>query len=201
MRSQFQWKHKKNDQRRKKKPMAHFPTTLFLLVSFLLGLSCAGPAVMDAGVYGDICIRCKDRGFCLAALGSDRRSATADLTGLGYIAIDLMNKNLTATYNKLMTLNGQAINPALKKRVDTCLILYHDSIITCARDLGGYLKSARYDDLLRHTLVVGENGIDCENSFKINPPYPSPLTRENQNIDLLSDILYVISVILSTGGP
>ena len=119
--------------------MAHFPTTLFLLVSFLLGLSCAGPSATDAALFGDICIRCKNRGFCLAALGSDRQSATADLAGIGYINIDLMNKNLTATYNKLMALNGQAVNHALKKRVATCLILYHDSIINWERDLGGYL--------------------------------------------------------------
>ncbi|KAJ8504563.1 hypothetical protein OPV22_005449 [Ensete ventricosum] len=69
-----------------------------------------------------------DYHFCMKSLQADPRSHSADLRGLGAIAIDLSIAHANATTSKLETLHANASNPYTKNKLEACLILYRNAL-------------------------------------------------------------------------
>ncbi|KAH7842397.1 hypothetical protein Vadar_004889 [Vaccinium darrowii] len=89
-------------------------------IFFLLSLSC----VMAQDALNKVYAKTINPGFCFSVLRSDRRSATVDYTGLGYIAIDLATSSITSTYDKLMVLDTVTRNPGFKEHLGFCIQEY-----------------------------------------------------------------------------
>ncbi|KAH7844913.1 hypothetical protein Vadar_033001 [Vaccinium darrowii] len=104
------------------------PPIFFLLVSSLLSLSC----VMAQDALNKVCAKTINPGVCFSVLRSDRRSATVDYTGLGYIAIDLGTSSITSTYNKLMVLDRVTRNPGFKEHLGFCIQEFESVVDSCS---------------------------------------------------------------------
>ncbi|KAG5525995.1 hypothetical protein RHGRI_032327 [Rhododendron griersonianum] len=143
------------------------PPIFFLLVSSMLSLSC----VMAQDRVNKVCAKTSNPGFCVAVLRSDRRSATADYTGLGHIAINLAVSSIVATFKKIQVLSvTRGLNPILKKPLDSCFADY-----------------AKTSDILANA------------RFKaLKPRYQSPVTRNNRDTELFAEIIRAIASLLQT---
>ncbi|KAG5555356.1 hypothetical protein RHGRI_012783 [Rhododendron griersonianum] len=123
--------------------MARIPRTFFLLVLLLSSLSCS--CVMGAfDLVDNVCIQNTSPPICREALRSDVRSAASDLTGLGYIAIDLTRRHVTATSNRIKVLIAQTQDPGLKKPLAFCGQKYREALFACER-AGPSLGERYYD--------------------------------------------------------
>ncbi|KAH7844413.1 hypothetical protein Vadar_027744 [Vaccinium darrowii] len=172
--------------------MAHFPLNFFLLVSLLLSSSCV-MAMFD--LVDKVCIENRSPPLCRAVLRSDARSATSDLTGLGYIALDLTRKHVTAVRDYIKTLIAQNQDPGLKEPLEFCLQKYNESLDACARAepslgdryYGGYYLAGR--DLSSY-------GFLCQSEFGAKP---STLGGRNKKTAAFGDLFRSIASLLSKG--
>ncbi|KAF7145771.1 hypothetical protein RHSIM_Rhsim04G0238400 [Rhododendron simsii] len=106
--------------------MAHALRLSFLLLVFCLSIS----KVLTIDLVDGVCAKTKNPSFCRVALRSNARSATANLTELGGIAIDLTLRNSIATLTKINTLKGQTKEFELRKRLESCFTEYEKVVET-----------------------------------------------------------------------
>ncbi|XP_058211868.1 pectinesterase inhibitor-like [Rhododendron vialii] len=94
--------------------MAYALRLFFLLLVFWLSIS----TVRTIDLVDGVCAETSNPSFCKATLRSDSRSATANLTGFGDVAIELTVRNSIAALTKINRLKGQTKDVELKKRLD-----------------------------------------------------------------------------------
>ncbi|XP_059435194.1 pectinesterase inhibitor-like [Corylus avellana] len=107
-----------------------------LIISHLLAiiLLCicptnARPVVkISESMLNFICSKTEDPAFCMQALKSDPRTATADLQGLAQVSIDLANATAAGAYPLIQTQLHQTKDPALKQQYTECLDSYEEAI-------------------------------------------------------------------------
>ncbi|KAI8561783.1 hypothetical protein RHMOL_Rhmol04G0368300 [Rhododendron molle] len=171
--------------------MAYALRLFFLLLVFWLSISTVRTIDLVDGVCGET----NNPGFCKATLRSDRRSATANLTGLGDVAIELTVGNSIAALTKIDRLKGQTKDAELKKRLDGCFLEYKLMVNNCA-NASKYLAARNYRvmDVAGDFIMAEIN--QCDKVFLIPPSYPSPITFENKKTSLLGGIIRTIARIL-----
>ncbi|CAK9187600.1 unnamed protein product [Ilex paraguariensis] len=142
-----------------------------------------------------VCRQAENPNFCFKSLGSDPRTETANLAGLAQIAIDLAIYNATGTSVKIHSLTLGTHDPRLRARYNKCAE-YYQSAGDNFQEAKNALKSGDYSAV--NVMATGsyDNAIDCENTFKQPPAYPSPLTNDNLNLRQLSYIVMIISKML-----
>ncbi|XP_048140758.1 putative invertase inhibitor [Rhodamnia argentea] len=102
--------------------------TLSLFLASSLILFHAESAV--ANVIADTCRKCAasspnvNYAYCVKALGSDPRSQTADVQGLGLIALNLLQSSVTSTGSYIQRLLKQKWDPYVQKCLSDCSDLY-----------------------------------------------------------------------------
>ncbi|KAK2990173.1 hypothetical protein RJ640_014625 [Escallonia rubra] len=177
------------------------PLTLLLLALLLVSPFYANPNVNAANdsLVATVCSKTPHPEICTSILKSDPRTGTANMNDLMQISIDLASFNATATRVKSHSLLLGTTDPGLKERLNTCATDYDD--------VGGYLdqamedfKSGDYDGVNIAGSAAYDLAGDCENSFKKEPAYQSPLTNDNYNMENLGYIVVSIAYILENGG-
>lgn len=93
-----------------------------------------------------VCSATQNSLFCLKALKSDPRSATADICGLAEIAIDMAHVTALRTSKVIGSRARKEKNPQLKKWYALCAISY-DNAIGYAEAAKGSLRSQDYQSL------------------------------------------------------
>lgn len=166
--------------------MAHIPLTLFFMVSLLLSLSCS--SVMGAfDLVDKVCLLNTSPSLCREVLRSDVRSSISDLTGLGYIAIDLARRHVTASTNRIKILIAQNQDPALNKPLAICQQQYKEALFACTR-AGLSLGERYYEGFAVAGDAVSSTGKVCQNEFGA-----SPLGSINKRTEVFGDLFRSIS--------
>ena len=114
------------------KETASSPLFISLLLAVILLCFCptnARPVVkISESMLNFICSKTEDPAFCMQALKSGPRTATADLQGLAQVAIDLANATAAGAYPLIQTQLNQTKDPALKQLYTECLDSYEEAI-------------------------------------------------------------------------
>lgn len=142
-----------------------------------------------------VCSTTQNPSFCLKALKSDPRSATADVHGLAKISIDMARAIAVRTFGFIGSLDKRETNPQLKKRYALCSVSY-DNAIGYAEAAEGSLGTQDYQSLSIQASAVMSEVDECEESFKTPPPGSSTIRLANRMLDDLSDIIYEITFLL-----
>ncbi|XP_027174575.1 pectinesterase inhibitor-like [Coffea eugenioides] len=131
--------------------------------------------------------------FCINSLRSDRRSGSADLKGLGQIAIDLTTRSAKSTKTLVDSLKQHATDTRLKGIYDSCSENYGDSI----DDLGeatSLLKSGDYLGVNLRASAALDGADTCDDNFKdAKLVEPRNLADASQNVQNLCEIILIIA--------
>ncbi|KAK3029622.1 hypothetical protein RJ639_037939 [Escallonia herrerae] len=151
---------------------------------------------LGVSLVPEVCQRTPNPDFCVSALHSDPR--TIDINDLGAlleVSLDLASSNATGTSNKIRSLVLKTRDPALKARLEVCVNEY-DGALENIEETNEFLKSGDYDSINLAALGAGNHADSCEGAFKQSPVYQSPLSTDNLNLKLLSDIAAAIAKML-----
>ncbi|KAD4982642.1 hypothetical protein E3N88_19313 [Mikania micrantha] len=125
-------------------------------------------------------------------------SRHTDVRGLGKIAIQLAQVNVTNTKSHIKILLKKKYNSFVKMCLNDCLELYSDAVIDIKHALKSY-KSKRYDEANALITSVMDATTTCENGFKEKHNIVSPLTKRNDATFELCGIGLSIMHILRVG--
>ena len=143
---------------------SHSPLLLalfFICLSILSNLFTSA----EADLINDVCSGSKNPQFCINSLRSDPRSGSADLKGLGQIAIDLTTRSTKSTKSLVDSLKQHATDTRLKGIYDSCSENYGYSIY----DLGeaaSLLKSGDYLGVNLRASAALDDADTCDDNFK-----------------------------------
>lgn len=141
--------------------------SLFLASSLIL--FCAESAAND--IVGDTCKKIAAStpnvkyDYCMKSLGSDPKSRTAGIRGLGLIALNLLENSLTGTCPYIQHLLKQKWDRYVKNCLLDCSDLYSDLVETMKDAVGSY-RAKRYSDAQFLIGTVPTNVDTCESQFK-----------------------------------
>ncbi|XP_043717994.1 putative invertase inhibitor [Telopea speciosissima] len=175
--------------------MMRYSVSFFFLVILFL-------AVVDADILNETCQKAAqdDKNlhydFCVAALGEDPKSHSADLQGLGIISLELIKDNATKIGSRIgELLNDGKISPDVKERLKDCQDLYSD----VKSDVNDAIDAFKSKDYIKANLEVSsasDASTTCEDGFTEKPGLKSPLSIENDNFFQLSVIALSITKFL-----
>ncbi|XP_030474574.1 putative invertase inhibitor [Syzygium oleosum] len=133
--------------------------------------------------------------YCVKALGSDSRSSSADVQGLGLIALNLLESSVTSTASHIQELLKQKQDPYVQKRLTDCSDQYSDAADSLKGAVGSY-QAKQYLDVQTAVSAVSTYADTCESQFKDKEGATSPLTKQNGDVTQLSYIELAIVVIV-----
>ncbi|KAF8032196.1 hypothetical protein BT93_D1190 [Corymbia citriodora subsp. variegata] len=133
--------------------------------------------------------------YCEKALGSDPKSRTADVQGLGLIVLNLLESNVTSTISYIEELLKQGFGAPIQKPLSECLSFYSGAAETTKEAVGAY-QEKRYPDVQNAVTRVSTNAVTCESLFNDEFGVPSPLTKQNGDTAQLSYIEFAIVAIV-----
>ncbi|KAE9455051.1 hypothetical protein C3L33_13031, partial [Rhododendron williamsianum] len=177
--------------------MAHFPLIFFFLLVSVLMLSLSCVTALDP--VDNVCSRTRNSSLCSGTLRSDPRSATATITRLGYLAIDLALSHAATTTNKINTLLGRAKDPGLKNSLRFCQVEYVSYAKLACRKAFIFLNQRDYSGSNTQGFELSEVGSICERKCVAGPSYLRQLTIDNRKTELFGDIIVVVSALLKNG--
>ncbi|XP_068664335.1 putative invertase inhibitor [Aristolochia californica] len=170
---------------------------LSLSALLLLHSSSAIPDLTDsANLVQKVCNKTEDYKSCIQVLTSSPRTHGANLTALAHISLDLVKANATATAAYIHRLDKETKEPAMKMRFRDCRLLYGMSLVDVQRGTVALVAKDYYETSARAAAISAEV-VACELAFKEKPVRKSPLTRQNKYVDLLSNVIVVISNMIS----
>lgn len=185
-----------------------YTSSISVVVAVLVGLLLAGgPTKVTANVPYIVPV-CKTIGggsnyfdvqFCLGALGSDARSAGADMDYHTYsiIATDLLTANATSTAAKIAGLipreggsGGRDDDDATVRGLRSCQALYA-GIVQRQPSCAAAIKDGRNDEAVSSLETSASAAKECEDGFAKNNT-PSPVTAEDDNAFKLAKIVVAL---------
>ncbi|XP_010054540.1 putative invertase inhibitor [Eucalyptus grandis] len=116
--------------------------------------------------------------FCVQALRSDPKSRTADLQGLGLVALNLLERNVTSTGSYVQQLLKRKWDRFVRVRLSDCSELYSEAVLHTRESIEAY-RAKRYPDVQNWLSMVDTAADTCESQFKEKPGASSPLTKQN----------------------
>ncbi|XP_030519221.1 putative invertase inhibitor [Rhodamnia argentea] len=119
--------------------------------------------------------------YCVKALGSDPRSQTADVRGLGLIAFNLLESSVTSTGSYVQQLLKQKWEPYVQKCLSDCSDLYSDSVESTKGAVGAY-QALLYPGVQFSATTVSTDADKCEGQFKEKQGATLPLTKRNGDV-------------------
>lgn len=142
-----------------------------------------------------VCSQTQNPSFCIRALNSDPRTATADLHGITAISIDLADASVKRTSVLISTLVARTSDVQLKQRYDECSKHYAVAIV----DFGSARLELAHGDLKMlgsHAMDAVEQVEDCHDQFQVPPPDPSSLPQKNNDdIDLATMVFNIAGLL------
>ncbi|KAM7528213.1 hypothetical protein LguiB_031623 [Lonicera macranthoides] len=138
----------------------------------------------------NVCKNTTDYNFCMGALYSDPRTATADRYVLAYISFDLAYLNATNTRAYIDKAFLDNINSTIKSGLKRCQGYYGKGVRVLAEAIND-LDSETFFELSRLAIASDRAARDCQSTFHGHPPLD--LSPMNHNLRILSNICYVVS--------
>ncbi|KAL3742644.1 hypothetical protein ACJRO7_018028 [Eucalyptus globulus] len=173
--------------------------TLFLFLASSLILFHAESAAND--IVSDTCHKSAasspnvNYDYCVKALGSDPKSRTADVQGLGLIALNLLESSVTSTGSDIQHLLKKKWDRYVHQCLSDCSDLYSDALETTKEAVGAY-QEKRFSDVQNSVSTVCTDATTCESQFKEKKGVTSPLTKQNGDATQLSYIELAILAIV-----
>ncbi|XP_068658081.1 pectinesterase inhibitor-like [Aristolochia californica] len=174
--------------------LAACPALLPLLFLFFLPCLPARVTLQTSNLIDHVCRLHDDYNFCVVALASDPSSGSADLTNLGFISFELVLANITDTSLYIEEQLAIEKDAKTKKSLTDCLQGYREA----AEDTRAgkqALTAKDYQRMSIEALAVGTAAGGCERAFG-GPPGRTPLSPRDRNLDLLSEIPWLIAAML-----
>nr|GMD76504.1 pectinesterase inhibitor-like [Ipomoea batatas]GMD76506.1 pectinesterase inhibitor-like [Ipomoea batatas]GME08469.1 pectinesterase inhibitor-like [Ipomoea batatas] len=132
----------------------------------------------------------------MEALKSDRRSKTASLEGLAFIAIDAADKYAKTVRGLVQSLLKSAKTAQLKSRYSSCLENYEDSIDSLDR-CTEFLKAKDYGSLDSYASAALDFPGTCDDDFADPPAEPGQLKAASAKLQDFCDVVLLVSSKLS----
>lgn len=129
--------------------------------------------------------------FCIKTLSSDPKSRTADLVGLGAIAIKHLKKSVSGVNSYAAGLLKKKWDPYTTQCLKDCVELYTDSADSLSEIEGEY-KEKLYADAQTHLSAVEDSATTCESQFKAQKPLTSQNLEAQQSTRLVLAIINII---------
>ncbi|KAF8412509.1 hypothetical protein HHK36_000477 [Tetracentron sinense] len=136
----------------------------------------------------ETCEICADRSpilsynFCVTSLQAVHQSHTANVQGLGIIALELALDNATDTVSSIeKLLKKETFDPYAMLCLEDCLELYSDAITRLRNSISAFLFEV-YCDANVWVSAAMEATRTCEGGFKDQEGEVSPLTEKNSNL-------------------
>ncbi|XP_042483245.1 putative invertase inhibitor [Macadamia integrifolia] len=172
------------------------PIFFFLAILFL--------AKVDADIVNETCQKASQvdkelqYDFCVAALGKDPKSHSADLQGLGIISMELMKEKATKIGSHIKEiLNDTKSGPVFKRCIQSCDERYADVQLSTNHAIEAF-KSKNYKEASSQVSATLTNAGTCEDVFAQTLDHlKSPLTAEYNDLFQLISIAGQISFVLT----
>lgn len=133
--------------------------------------------------------------YCVKALGSYPKSPTADIRGLGLIALNLLESSVMRTGSSIQQLLKQKQDPYIRECLSGCSDLYSDAVDSTKDAVRAY-QAERYLDVQNSVTTVSTNVDTCESQFTEKEGVTSPLTKQNGEATHLSSIgLAIVAIV------
>ncbi|KAI4370326.1 hypothetical protein MLD38_018689 [Melastoma candidum] len=130
--------------------------------------------------------------FCVKTLSSDPRSRTADLVGLGVIAIEHLKDSVKrANLYAAGLLKKKVWDPYTASCLKDCVELYTDAVDDIP-DIEAEYKGKSYADAQTHLSAIEDSSITCETQFKEKKPITSQNLEATQSASLALAIINLI---------
>ncbi|XP_010274599.1 PREDICTED: putative invertase inhibitor [Nelumbo nucifera] len=171
--------------------------SVFSLSFWLLPLLSSHNNVFVSNIIDRACRTCAERSphlsynFCVTSLQSVPESSSADLQGLGVIAVQLAQENATSTIAKIKTLLENEDDQRTMASLNDCLELYSDANSTLKNSIR-YFESEDYISSNAYISAAMESASTCNSGFE-EEGVVTPLTKESDNFIQLCEIALVIS--------
>ncbi|XP_042491517.1 putative invertase inhibitor [Macadamia integrifolia] len=156
-------------------------------------------AVVDADNVEDTCQKASQNikelpyDFCVAVLGENPKSHSADLQSLGIISIELIEANCTKVSSRIAELlNDKKLVRDVKIRLEDCKELYSNAIDQVKPAIDAF-KSKDYKSANIEVSAMMEAPTTCEDGFKEEPGLQSPLVAEDNYFFQLTSIALAIT--------
>ncbi|KAG9449836.1 hypothetical protein H6P81_009801 [Aristolochia fimbriata] len=143
-----------------------------------------------------VCGNVAKHDFCVDALNSDPRTPTADLPGLGVVAIDLLTHYATTARTYIGNLKIVEKCGQRQQYLDICNA-YYNELLGLAGSCYGHLKKKDYGAMTAAANAASSDAYDCEATFVSDPCQSSPITFVNQSVANLADIVGAVASILA----
>lgn len=147
----------------------------------------------------EVCSRTRNPALCSKTLRSDPRTATATITRLGYLAIDLAISHAATTTDKINALLGRSKDLGLKGSLAFCQLEYNTDARLACRNAFIFLNRRDYSGANTKGFQLSEVGSICERVLVAGGSYLRQLTIDNWKTELFGDIIVVVSVLLKKG--
>ncbi|XP_072962532.1 putative invertase inhibitor [Typha angustifolia] len=155
------------------KPSTFFPLLVVLLLHSIQTFSSAASTMETVcNLVGDFYVTPQ---FCVETLGADPDSRTADLPGLGMIAVNMTVNNATAVTSKIESLLQIEFSNDTRRSLETCRGLYSD-MIASLKYATDAIRAKQYD--AAKSLVDASEGVAT--SCDAQPEVPSVLKSDNE---------------------
>nr|GLL43894.1 pectinesterase inhibitor-like [Ipomoea trifida]GMD80685.1 pectinesterase inhibitor-like [Ipomoea batatas] len=151
---------------------------------------------VTADLISKLCAEANHPPKCLEALKSDRRSKTASLEGLAFIAIDAADKYAKTVRGLVQSLLKSAKTAQLKSRYSSCLENYEDSIDSLDR-CTEFLKAKDYGSLDSYASAALDFPGTCDDDFADPPAEPGQLKAASAKLQDFCDVVLLVSSKLS----
>ncbi|XP_030440308.1 cell wall / vacuolar inhibitor of fructosidase 1-like [Syzygium oleosum] len=161
---------------------------LFAILSFAQILLIAFLPFASADLVDDTCKKTPYSNFCVSALRSDRRSATAYTATLGLIMVDKVDANAEVTLAKIQDLLRGSPNPGTKQALTFCEGSYkfaRSELVPSSKDsFTGSVYKFAVDNMKRAASQASE----CEAGFGGKSPLSDSNDYENKAASVASAI-------------
>lgn len=141
----------------------------------------------------NICRQTKNPDLCSKLLGPHSNETLQELDRLMIVAT---TANVTLTGAKIVSFLSQTKDQDLRI-VYTLCSNYYRSALVALNGAQANLKSGKYRDVNAAADTVSRDVASCKEAFAKAPSKFIPIARDNNNVDLLSNVFAVISKILT----
>ncbi|KAL6586786.1 hypothetical protein OROMI_001774 [Orobanche minor] len=176
---------------------------LLIFASSVTAIHAAGNS--NPGIIETTCTKCAQRSmttlpYCLSSLQALPISQLVNLSGLGVVAMELVEENATATTETIQAMldsGASGDDPFVEDSLEVCQEMYLGAIQAVEEAVNAF-QTENYEAANKYMEAVQKVADTCEAEFQEDSGKESPLAEENTNLKELSSIVLCIIQLLSS---
>lgn len=174
--------------------MASNNNNKLIIITLVVGFVCVNVSEAASELVKRVCKQSNDNDYCLSAFGSDRRSDSLDLHGLGILSIQMNIIAAQDALDKFPDLRKDVTDEVGQRRLAVC----QSDFETASTKFNEALSAADKKAYSKAKNLVSDGGnsvFDCRTVYKWGDPITdSPVSADIQKIT--NNIVRVINTVL-----